>query len=138
MVLVSVSVHLAPVSDVPEFLHTQLHTWTYKREANVQRNEMICTGSRMVEMKTEYKSFETMPVPEPQGHCSFVAYFPLTLAAFAADWLCTADPKLAEVCGSPLTDFQRALGQSHSVLFFSTPERIVLPFNAPFTCPSCV
>lgn len=66
---------------------------------------MICTGSGLVELQTESKSLETMPVHQPQGHCSFIASFPLTLAAFAAGWLCTEDPKLTEVGGSPLTDF---------------------------------
>lgn len=82
-------------------------------EADVQRNEVICVGSGMVELKIESKSLETAPAPQPQGHRSFVAYFPLTPAAFAAGWLCTADPKLTEVSGSPLTDLQQALDQSH-------------------------
>jgi len=38
----------------------------------------------MVELNTERKSLETMPVLQPQGHCSFIACFPLTVAAFAA------------------------------------------------------
>lgn len=79
----------------------------------MQRNEIICTGSGMAELNTESKSLETMPVPQPQGHHSFVAYFPLTLAAFAAGWFCRAAPKLIEVSGSPLTDFQQVLDQSH-------------------------
>lgn len=67
----------------------------------------------MVELKTESKCLETTPVTQPQGHHSFIAYFPLTLAAFAAGWLCRADPKLTEVSGSPLTDFQQTLDQPH-------------------------
>lgn len=74
---------------------------------------MICVGSGTAELKTESTSLETAPAPQPQGHCSFVAYFPLTPAAFAAGWLCTADPKLTKVSGSPLTDFQQALDQAH-------------------------
>lgn len=52
------------------------------------------------------------------SHCSFVASFPLTLAAFAAGWLCTEDPKLTEVGGSPLTDFQWALDPATLGAFF--------------------
>lgn len=74
---------------------------------------MICTGSGMVELTTESKSLEATPVPHPQGHHSFGEYFPLALAAFAAAWLCRADPRLTEVTGSPLTDIQQALNQSH-------------------------
>lgn len=90
-----------------------MHTSSSEREAHVWRSEMICTGSGMGELKTESKPLETTPVPQPQGHHSFGEYFPLTLAAFAAGWLCRADPRLTEVSGSPLTDFQQALDQSH-------------------------
>lgn len=91
----------------------RLHTYTYRREADVQRNEMLCTGSGMIELKPGSKSLEAMPAPQPQGHHSFVAYFPLTLAAFAAGWLCRADPKLTEVSGSPLGELDQALDHSH-------------------------
>lgn len=67
----------------------------------------------MVELKAGSESLETMPGPQPQSHHSFTVCFPVTRAAFAVGCLCRADPKLNEVSGSPLTDFQQALDQSN-------------------------
>lgn len=79
-----------------------------------------------MELQTESKSLETMPVLQPQGHCYFVAYFPLTQAAFAAGWLCREDPTLTEVSGSPLTDFQRALDPAPLGAFFLYARKLCL------------
>lgn len=87
----------------------------------------------MVELNTEQKFLETMPVLQPQGHCSFRARFPFTVAAFAAVWFCSTDPTLTEVSRSLLTDFQWTLGQTplDAVLYSRKFCPLILPLPVP-------
>lgn len=88
----------------------------------------------MAELNTERKSLETMPVLQPQGRCSFIACFPLTVAAFAAGWLCRTDPKLTEVSRSLLTDFQWTLGLAPLDAFFLYSRKfcpLIVPLPVP-------
>lgn len=90
-----------------------------------KKGQLMCGDLKRFAQGQERWSWGLKPsLLKARQYLSHKATTPLTLAAFAAGWLCRAEPRLTEVSGSPLTVFQQALDQSRCVHFSCTPERI--------------